>query len=237
MPHLHQVVDLRACLHARLAHARTIHARIGLHFHRVLQHRRPGLHNLHPVTLRPLRKAKTIRADHGTVLQDHIIAQHTTFAHHCMGVRQKAVTDLHPGIQNRMCQKHRIVPDNAPVAHHHIRPHMRSCSEPRTRGHNGRRMDTRLILERRMKDLNRPRPCQVRILHPQRCARHHSEPRLHDHRRGAGRLRQPCILRIGHKAHLARSGLLNAGHPRNFGLRAGTVARHQLRSQPLRQIP
>src|SRR5436190_2177803 len=72
---LHQVIDLHAASDAGFADASAVDAGVRLHLHVVSNHDSGGLRNLVPSSLRSLGKAKAIRADDDSILQQHVVAK------------------------------------------------------------------------------------------------------------------------------------------------------------------
>ena len=78
---LHQVVDLRARLDARLANRRPIDRRVGAQLHLVFDDDRGDLRNLLVRAVAAAHEAVAVAADHHAVLQDDAIAERDALAH------------------------------------------------------------------------------------------------------------------------------------------------------------
>src|SRR5215469_6175588 len=98
MANEHQIIDLGATSDARLANRSAIHAGVRLHFHIVLQHRRPGLRHFVPGAIRPFGKTETVSPNNGSVLQDDAVADTAVLAHHRVRVRDKIIANLRTAI-------------------------------------------------------------------------------------------------------------------------------------------
>ena len=94
MADLHQIVDLCAAANPGFAHAGTVNAGVGLHLHVVFDHHRRGLRDLVPAPVFVLGESEPVRADHNSVLQQHIIPQLAVLPHHSVGMSKEAIPNL-----------------------------------------------------------------------------------------------------------------------------------------------
>ena len=184
-----------------------------------------------PASLGSLREPEAVRANHHAVLQKHVVANAAVLAHHGVRVREKIVADLHPAINHHMRQQHRVRPDLDLLADHDIRPDMSIRPNSRAGIDDGRRMHPRRIAHRLMKQFQRPRERQIRILRPQHRRRNSREVLPDDDGGSPGGPRRRRVLGIGYEREFPRPSLFNSVEPDDFGVgRAVFQARVESRS-------
>jgi len=111
MANEHQIIDLGATPDARLADRGAIHAGVRLHFHIVLQHRRPGLRHFVPGAIPPFGKTETVSPNNGSVLQDDAVADTAVLAHHRVRVRDKIIANLGTAINGYKAVQNGVAAD------------------------------------------------------------------------------------------------------------------------------
>jgi hypothetical protein len=109
MTNLDQIVDFGAASNACFSNAGAIDAGIRLHFDVVLQHRRSGLDDFVPFARIVLGKSKTIGADHGAVLENNVVANHTVLSHDSMGMGEEVATNASACINHNVRQQRAMI--------------------------------------------------------------------------------------------------------------------------------
>src|SRR5712691_7627215 len=96
----HEIINLGAAADARLTHRGTVHARVGLDFNVVFNHRDARLPHFVPAAVGLLGEPKAVAAHNSAVLQGHAMAHFTTLAHHRVRVGEEVVTDARLAIDD-----------------------------------------------------------------------------------------------------------------------------------------
>src|SRR6185436_2725887 len=120
MSYLHKVVDFCPAANACFTHASPIDASVRLNLNIVLNDRRPGLHDLAPMSGVVLGKSEPISAHYNAVLQDHVVANSAKLANNGVRVGDKVVADLGAAIDHAVCKQHSVVADLEVFADHHV---------------------------------------------------------------------------------------------------------------------
>src|SRR5580698_7716847 len=110
MAHLHQAVDLRATLHARLSGRGAIHRGEALNLHVVFNRRHARLDNLVMRAILALGEAEAVATHDHTILQNNTVSDAAELAHHGVRMRQKIVADLRPLVDRRVWMQYGIAP-------------------------------------------------------------------------------------------------------------------------------
>src|SRR2546430_7573911 len=105
MSDLDQIVNLRSARDVRLANTGAVNASVGLNFHVIFDHRRPGLDNFVPAAGVILGKTETIATNDHTVLQNDVITNAAVLAHDGMRVSKEAIADARATIDHDVCQQ------------------------------------------------------------------------------------------------------------------------------------
>ena len=163
MSHLREVVDLCAAAYVRLADTGAVDAGVRLHLDCILQNRRAGLCYLLPARA-VTRKAETIGADNGSVLQNDIVTERAVLTHDSVRVGKKILSDPHSAIDDDMWQQHRAVADLDVFINDDISADMSPSSESRRVGNDCRGMNARLILRHRVKQVDGSSESKVGII-------------------------------------------------------------------------
>src|SRR5947199_10508570 len=104
MSDLDQIVNLRSARDVRLANTGAVNASVGLNFHIIFNHRRPGLDNFVPAAGVILGKAKTIAANDYAILQNDFITNAAMFAHDGVRVSEKVIANASATKDNNVCK-------------------------------------------------------------------------------------------------------------------------------------
>src|SRR5215203_6664733 len=139
---LHQVVDLRPRLDARLADGRTVDRRVRPHLDIVLDDDDGALRDLAMRTVRTRHEPVAVAADNGTVLDDDAGAEDAPLAHRHVRVQQAVVPD------GRAAADHDVRMNDGPIAYarpsadHDERADARALSDHGVGGDHARWVDT-----------------------------------------------------------------------------------------------
>src|SRR5207247_8652245 len=101
---LDQIIDLGSARDMGFANTGAVNASVGLNFHIIFNHRRPGLDNFVPAAGVILGKAKTIAANDYAILQNDFITNAAMFAHDGVRVSEKVVANARATIDHDVCK-------------------------------------------------------------------------------------------------------------------------------------
>ncbi len=160
-----------------------------------------------------------------------MVAQYTVLTHHCMRMGKEMVSHRHARVENDVRQEDRVLANPHTWPNHHVSPHMRSRANLCRRIDHRGRMNALGIGRGLVEHPQCPRKRMIRVLNPQRGRRNLWKLRLHHHRCGLCRTRQPGILGVGDKRNLRRPCLFNPLHPSHFHTRVAAQFRAQVRCQ------
>ncbi len=166
MANLHQVIDFRASQDARFSYAGSVYAAVGLDFDRVLQNRRTGLRNFMPSALTIFCKAKAVRANNCSILQQNMVAQAAVFSNNRMRMGKKVMSNSHVWIDHHMGQQNAVVADCYIRLNHHICPDMAVLPKFCSWVNDSCRMNTGSVDRRMVKDFNRVGESEIWIWSP-----------------------------------------------------------------------
>ena len=121
MPHLDEVIHLRAPAEPGYAHRGAVDAGICLHFDSVLDDNRSSLNDLVIGAVSLAGESESVTANNGAVLQDDIIANLHILSNDGVGVGEKTVPDSCATINHDMALDDAIVTDFNTSLNHHIR--------------------------------------------------------------------------------------------------------------------
>jgi hypothetical protein len=217
MAHLDQVVDLRPGLNASLANRRAVDARVGLNLDGILKHRHAGLDNLVPAPVRLPGKAKTIRTNNRSVLQNDIIAKLAVLTDNGVSMGKEIIAGIYVGIEHDMGKDRGVVADRDVVANDCIGPDMGIRSDAGRGRDGGGGMNARRIIRGPVEELNGKGEGQVRVVHAKRSSAHLREVRLNQDGRGLGSPCQRGVFRVGDESEVARLSSFNASYAGDFG--------------------
>src|SRR5215471_1954513 len=103
--HMDKVADFCAASDARVSDFGAIDGCVGLHLHFVAQRHGAGVSHLAPTHLifwRFADEPKTIRADHGAVLQYHVVTETAVLANHGVRMSEKLVSNSSAAINDNV---------------------------------------------------------------------------------------------------------------------------------------
>src|SRR5580692_7252348 len=121
---LHQIIDLHPAGYFGVADARPVDAGVCLTLHPITENRCAALRNFMPFAAIFLCESESIRAHHGTILQNDAIPQVTAFAHNGMGMGEAILSQTRLRVDNHMGQEGRILADNRSGSYHHVGSNM-----------------------------------------------------------------------------------------------------------------
>src|SRR5262249_5667673 len=131
MPDVSEVVDLGVAPDARLAQAGAVDARVGLNLNVVFQHHAAGLRDFVPVAVVILGKTESARADHDSVVQQHVVTDLAVLADGDMGVGKEVFADPDSTIDDHVWQQRAAFTDLHLRADHHAGPDGGIGADPR----------------------------------------------------------------------------------------------------------
>src|SRR5947199_10710072 len=117
MSDLDQIVNLRSARDVRLANTGAVNASVGLNFHVIFDHRRPGLDNFVPAAGVIVGKAKTIAAKDYAMLEDEGMTNAAGRAQEGMRLRKEVIVKAGARIDHDMWQRSCVPADASTYVH------------------------------------------------------------------------------------------------------------------------
>src|SRR5437870_4919330 len=161
MSDLDQIIDLGSARDMGFANTGAVNASVGLNFHVIFNHCRPGLDNFVPAAGIILGETKTIAADDYSILQDHVIADAAMLAHDGVRVSEKVIADACATIDHDVCQQYCVLADVDIFVHYRIGTDVCAFADFGGRMNRSPRMHSRRVLWWLIEQLDGPRERQI----------------------------------------------------------------------------
>jgi hypothetical protein len=178
---LYQVVYFHSATDVSSANAGAVDARVGLHFHIVVDYDRSWLRNFVPLALGSLGKAKAVSPDYDSVLQQYVISDLTILSHDRVGMGKEIIPNLHVTIDYDVGKQDRVRADLDVLPDNYERSDMRVPPDASGSVHDGSGMGSFGVPRGLVKNFQRLRESQVRILGAQHCGGYGREVLPDDH--------------------------------------------------------
>ncbi len=234
---LHEVVDLRARLDARLADGGTIDGGVGAELDVVFDDDCRDLGDLLVRAVAAADEAVPVAADDDAVLQHDAIANGHALANRDVRVDDAVGADPRAGADGDVGKDDRTVANDRSFTNRHERADGDAIADARVARDRRHRVDARLRLPSRREDADGAGERQVRI----RRAQHRATRRLRgagrivaqQHGGGARRRQRRQVLGIGDEGEIARARILDAGDAHDLDLAVAFEAA----GEPFSKVP
>src|SRR5438445_9633637 len=120
MSDLDQIIDLGSARDMGFANTGAVNASVGLNFHVIFNHCRPGLDNFVPAAGIILGETKTIAADDYSISQDHVIADAAVLSHNGVPMSKEVIANARATIDHDVCQQYCVLADANIFVHYCI---------------------------------------------------------------------------------------------------------------------
>ena len=163
MPDLDQVINLRAASNSGFPYAGAIDAGVCLYFHFIFDDGWTRLDDFVPFAIIVLREAKSIRADHSAILQDHTVSQDAVLAHDSMSMSKEVVANASARINDNMRKQRSMIPYLNIVFNNGVGADRRIPPDSCGRVTHSCLVDSGHVLVLWMKQFDRTRECQIGV--------------------------------------------------------------------------
>src|SRR5437867_6244001 len=111
MSDLDQIVDLGSARDMGFTNTSAVNASVGLNFHVIFDHRRPGLDNFVPAAGVILGETKTIAANDYAILQNDVITNAAVLSHNGVRMSKEVIANARATIDHDVCQQYCVLAD------------------------------------------------------------------------------------------------------------------------------
>ena len=167
MTNLHEIIELRAAPDTTFSYRCTIDRRRGADFDVVFDYDSSSLRNLQPALLLVLCVAKAVATDNGVIVNYDSFPDDCAFTNRNAGMYNRASSDRDVVVDRDVRINANVVADERVSTDHHTRADRHTFGNTRCWIDHGGRMNKRLEFRFGIEDSQRPRVCEIRILHTQ----------------------------------------------------------------------
>ena len=215
---LHEVVDLRAGLDARLADGGPIDGRVRAELDIVLDDHRCDLGDFLVCAVAPSNESVPVAADDDAVLEHDAVANRDALANRDVRVEDAVNADPRAGTNRHVRKDDRAIADDHSFAHGDERADRHAIAQMRIVRHSRHPVHSRLRLPSWREDADCPRKREVRIRRPEDRARPCRRVVTEQDGRCTRGGHRWQVLRIRDEGEIAGAGVFDAGDAHDLNL-------------------